>query len=172
MNNDNFEFDDEEDDVPDGSGQAWYARFVHPTDFTFITPNLAVGGQISTLADVARLKAAGVTNVINVQQEFNDRKLLGSIPGIWLPVPDDLQRKPLGWWKAGIDYGKEVLAQPGRILYVHCFAGINRSVGMTYAILRATGVSRSAAAMMILRKRPVARPTYFAFAEEALAVLA
>jgi hypothetical protein len=150
---------------PDWDGFGWGSK-VEP--FNFVTPNLAVGGEIRTRKDVAQLRKAGITNVINVQGEFDDSAVRGSLPGIWLPVPDDLEPKPLDWWKAGVDYGVNVLRDPRRKLYVHCYAGINRSTGMTYAILRAQGWPREQAARAIQQARPVARTTYFGYADTAL----
>jgi hypothetical protein len=61
--------------------------------FNFVTERLAVGGGISSKADVDQIVGAGITHVIDMRAEFDDDTLDDNrIPILWLPqAPCGLQ---------------------------------------------------------------------------------
>jgi protein-tyrosine phosphatase len=106
---------------------------------------------------MAELARAGITHVLNMQLEFDDRPL-GAPLGIrvlWNPTDDDFLLKPPELFKRGIDFALEALEDPGARLYVHCAAGVHRAPMMTLAVLCAMGWEIEAAMVLIETRRPV-----------------
>ena|SRR5437868_10106671 len=65
-------------------------------DMTWVTDRIAVGGGIWNELKMIEVAKTGVTHVINMQIEFDDRHL-GIPHGInilWNPTDDDFQFKP------------------------------------------------------------------------------
>lgn len=143
-------------------------------DFNFVTSRLAVGGAIGDAINAAALVAAGITDVVDCQAEFDDHALFAA-PGItdvlWVGVQDDGQLKPVVWFETGINFAARVLALPRHKVYVHCAAGINRGPSMAYAILRAWGFSGEAAMGLLKSARPQVGVAYRNDADLAIATL-
>ena len=129
-----------------------------------VTPRLWVGGAIT--ADTAvELLAAGVTHVLNVRREPDDRTLLPGVTMSWAPIDDDLEWKGASWFRRGLAVA---LQADGQVLYVHCVEGVHRAPLMTYAILRALdGLGPAQALRAIRRARANAQfpPVYLQSAE-------
>lgn len=134
-------------------------------NFSRIADNLFVGTYPEVAADVARLKAVGVTHVLNVR-EFDD------IPEVkeaftycynptadWNPsVPFGGEPKPVEWFEASLDFWPYAkLGQHGLPfvdhLYVHCSAGVNRSATTAWMFLRALQLDGADADIIIDRHR-------------------
>src|SRR3954462_10009239 len=58
----------------------------------WITGRIAIGGLIGTVENMELLCAAGVTHVLNLQAEFDDRTIRGKtgIDVTWVPIPNEL----------------------------------------------------------------------------------
>lgn len=144
-------------------------------DFSFITGRLATGAAISSTDDLAQLQAAGINGVIDCRAEFDDGPLFAGWPGtayLWAPTADDGQHpKPVPWFQAGISFALPLLAQPGRKVYAHCAAGVNRGPSMASAILMALGFTESQARAMITAARPQVGLAYIDDAAAAVAAL-
>jgi hypothetical protein len=124
-------------------------------DFDFVTVRLATGAAISSEDDVQQLKNAGITHVVDCREEFNDAPLLGpNFAYLWDGTTDDGQTKPPTWFKPGIDFALMALAQPINKVYIHCAAGVNRGPSMTYAVLRAFGLTAQLSESLIRTARP------------------
>jgi protein-tyrosine phosphatase len=99
----------------------------------------------------------GVTHVINMQIEFDDRHL--GIPHdiniLWNPTDDDFQFKPAELFERGVDFALEALERPDTKIFIHCAAGVHRAPMMTLAILRAMGWDLKEAKKLIQKRRPV-----------------
>jgi protein-tyrosine phosphatase len=106
---------------------------------------------------MAELARAGITHVLNMQLEFDDRPLAAplGIRVLWNPTDDDFLLKPPELFKRGIDFALEALEDPGARLYVHCAAGVHRAPMMTLAVLCAMGWEIEAAMVLIETRRPV-----------------
>ena len=126
-------------------------------DMTWVTDRIAVGGGIWTDVKMVEVAREGVTHVINMQQEFDDRHL--GIPYdirmLWNPTDDDFQFKPAALFRRGVEFALEALEQPESKIFTHCAAGVHRAPMMTLAILRATGWELEEAKELIQSKRPV-----------------
>ena len=126
-------------------------------DMTWVTDRIAVGGGIWNELKMIEVAEAGVTHVINMQIEFDDRYL--GIPHdikiLWNPTDDDFQFKPPELLQRGVDFALEALDEPKTKLFIHCAAGVHRAPMMTLAILRAMGWELKDATKLIQERRPV-----------------
>jgi protein-tyrosine phosphatase len=123
--------------------------------FNFVTERIAVGGGISSKADVDQIVAAGITHVIDMRAEFDDDTLNDSrITILWLPQEDNGEMRPPGHYRRGIQFAFPALALPKTKVFPHCAAGLNRGPTMCYALLRAFGFPQREAIAMILAVRP------------------
>jgi protein-tyrosine phosphatase len=123
--------------------------------FNFVTERIAVGGAMSCKADVDQLVPAGITHVIDMCADFDDRMLNdGRISILWLPQVDDGEMRPSGDYRKGIQFAFATLALPNTKVFPHCTAGLNRGPTMCYALLRAFGVPQPEAIARIRSARP------------------
>jgi protein-tyrosine phosphatase len=126
-------------------------------DITWVTERVALGGGIWNPRNMEELHEAGVTHVLNMQVEFDDRPLAQAhgIRVLWNPTDDDFLPKPPQLLKRGVDFALEALSDPKARLYVHCAAGVHRAPMMTLAVLCAMDWEIEAAMMLIETRRPV-----------------
>jgi protein tyrosine phosphatase (PTP) superfamily phosphohydrolase (DUF442 family) len=122
-----------------------------------ITPQLHVGGQYKRRG-WPRLEARGITAVVNLRVEFDDR-VAGIAPQryLYLPAVDDCAPSPEDL-EAGADFIAREIARGGAV-YVHCSAGVGRAPTMAAAYLVCTGLSPAQAWDRIRQARPFIRPT-------------
>jgi protein tyrosine phosphatase (PTP) superfamily phosphohydrolase (DUF442 family) len=126
-------------------------------DMTWITDRVAVGGGIWNDDNMAELVRQGVTHIINMQIEFDDRPLAVKYPVTVLnnPTDDDFQPKPPQLFQTGVEFALEALEDPDARIYIHCAAGVHRAPMMTLAVLRVLGWSLEDAKDVILKRRYV-----------------
>lgn len=123
--------------------------------FDFVTDRIAIGGEITSKADVDQIVAAGITHVIDMRQEFDDNMLNDQrIEIMWLPQVDDGTMRPPGQYRKGVEFVLAALAQPKNKVFMHCSAGLNRGPTMGYAVLRAFGLPKAEAIERIRAARP------------------
>jgi predicted protein tyrosine phosphatase len=122
-----------------------------------ITPHLHVGGQYRRRG-LSRLKARGITAVVNLRIEFDDEEA-GIAPDryLHLPVVDD-HAPTLEQLDEGVDFMADEVARGGAV-YVHCGSGIGRAATMAAAYLISTGLTKNDAWAKIRSVRPFIRPT-------------
>ena len=123
-----------------------------------ITDQLVVGGSVPPRA-YGRLKAMGVTAVIDLREEAKDDEAALNKLGIellYLPATDryaasqDQMRQGVEWAMARLERGGQV--------YAHCKHGVGRGPLMGLAILVAQGQTSSAALRLLRSKRWQAAP--------------
>jgi protein-tyrosine phosphatase len=126
-------------------------------DMTWVTERVALGGGIWNARNMEELAQSGVTHVLNMQIEFDDRPLaeLHGIRVLWNPTDDDFLPKPPELLKRGVEFALQALKDPEARLYVHCAAGVHRAPMMTLAILCAMEWEMGAALVLIETRRPV-----------------
>jgi protein-tyrosine phosphatase len=126
-------------------------------DMTWVNERVALGGGIWNAANMAELAQLGVTHVVNMQIEFDDRPLAApfAIRVLWNPTDDDFLPKPPELLKRGVDFALDALENPTARIYVHCAAGVHRAPMMTLAILCALEWEIEAAMVHIETRRPV-----------------
>jgi protein-tyrosine phosphatase len=126
-------------------------------DMTWITDRIAVGGGIWNEANMLEVAKRGVTHIINMQIEFDDRRLAEpyGINVLWNPIDDDFMPKPPQIFRCGVDFAMAAFDEPASKLFVHCAAGVHRAPMMTLAILRSLGWQLERAMEHIQAERPV-----------------
>ncbi len=126
-------------------------------DITWVTEQIALGGGIWNERNMEELTQSGVTHVVDMQIEFDDRPLAEphGIEVLWNPTDDDFLPKPAELFERGVEFALAALANPEARLYVHCAAGVHRAPMMTLAILCAMEWKIGAAMELIETRRPV-----------------
>ena len=139
-------------------------------DMTWITDQIAVGGGIWNDAKMIQVFRAGITHIINMQIEFDDRPLAGpyAVSVLWNPVEDDFLPKPPEVFQKGVEFALEAVRDPGAKVFIHCAAGVHRAPMMALAILRSSGWKLEDAMETIQSLRPVVdfAPVYVKSVEE------
>ena len=124
-------------------------------DLSWITDRLAVGGGIWNDAKMILVVREGITHIIDMQIEFDDRPLAEpyGIKVLWNPVDDDFQPKPPELFQKGVDFALTALEQDGSKLLIHCAAGVHRAPMMALAVLCAQGWKLDDACSLIQTRR-------------------
>jgi len=124
---------------------------------TWVTERIALGGGIWNTRNMGTLAEAGVTHVLNMQIEFDDRPLAQGygIEVFWNPTDDDFLPKPPELLRRGVEFALGALDDPKARLYVHCAAGVHRAPMMTLAVLCALDWKIDPAMHLIESRRPV-----------------
>ncbi len=122
-----------------------------------ITPQLHVGGQYRQRG-WARLAARGITAVINMRAEFDDRQAGIAPPRyLYLATVDD-HAPALAQLEEGAGFIADEIARGGGV-YVHCGSGVGRAPTMVAAYLVRSGLTLDEAWARIRQARPFVRPT-------------
>ncbi len=122
-----------------------------------ITPHLHVGGQFRRRG-WRRLAARGVTAVINMRLELDDRAIGIAPPRyLYLPTVDD-QAPMLEQLHKGVTFIETEIARGGSV-YIHCGAGVGRAATMAAAYLVHRGLTLEEAWARVRQVRPFVRPT-------------
>lgn len=131
----------------------------------FVTPNLAVGGDVSPgrstdqLGDIDDL---GITHIVDCRIEWDDRELLSQhlphISYLHHGMDDAGQDVPAEWFDAAIDWIDA--AGPDAIVLTHCHMGINRGPSLGFAVLLHWGWDPIDAIAAIREARPIANVWY------------
>jgi protein-tyrosine phosphatase len=126
-------------------------------DMTWVTDRIAVGGGIWTDDQMIEVVRQGVTHIINMQIEFDDRPVAQpyEVEVLWNPVDDDFQPKSPEVFQKGVDFAMAALENPEAKVYIHCAAGVHRAPMMTLAVLRSLGYSLEDAMDVIESRRHV-----------------
>jgi len=123
-----------------------------------ITDQLVVGGSIPSRG-YPRLKAMGVTAVIDLREEAKDDEAALAKLGIellYLPATDRYAASQ-DQLRQGVEWALERLGQGGQV-YAHCKHGVGRGPLMGLAIMVAQGQTSSSALRLLRSKRWQAAP--------------
>jgi protein-tyrosine phosphatase len=126
-------------------------------DLTWVTDRIGVGGGIWNDQNMTELVRLGVTHVINMQIEFDDRPLAEPYPVTVChnPTDDDLQPKPPRLFRPAVEFALRALDDPESRIFIHCAAGVHRAPMMALALLRVLGWSLEDAMELIQGRREV-----------------
>jgi protein-tyrosine phosphatase len=126
-------------------------------DMTWVTDRIALGGGIWNRNNMEILAGAGVTHIVNMQVEFDDRPLAEGrrIEVLWNPTDDNFLPKPPELLERGVEFALKALEDPNARLYIHCAAGVHRAPMMTLAVLCAMNWQMDPAMHLIESRRPV-----------------
>jgi protein-tyrosine phosphatase len=132
-------------------------------DMTWVTDRIAVGGGIWFEERMIELVRLGITHIIDMQIEFDDRKLVPprnpagpNLEVLWLLTHDDFEPKRAGLFRRGVRFAQTALRDPEAKLFIHCAAGVHRAPMMALAVLGSMGWDLEEARDFIEDKRPVA----------------
>jgi len=127
-------------------------------DMTWVTDQVALGGGIWNARNMEEVAQAGITHILNMQVEFDDRPLAEAhgVKVLWNPTDDDFLPKSPELLSRGVEFAIGALGDPETKLYVHCAAGIHRAPMMTLAVLCALDWDIDRAMELIETRRPVA----------------
>lgn len=118
-----------------------------------ITPQLYIGGQ-QRARGLERMRALGITAVVNMREAKHDDLTKGLAPERYLHLPtrdntppsvDDLSR--------GVAFIQDEITRGG-VVYVHCGVGVGRAPTMAAAYLIASGATPHDALAAIRKVRP------------------
>jgi protein-tyrosine phosphatase len=139
-------------------------------DVTWVTERIGVGGGIWTEEKMIEAVRQGITHVVNMQIEWDDRPLAGpyGVEVEWCATDDDFTPKPKELFDKGVDFAQDALARPDTKVFIHCAAGVHRAPMMTLALLLARGWETEDAMRLIGELRPVVdwAPVYVNSVEE------
>ncbi|GIV63228.1 MAG: hypothetical protein KatS3mg045_0567 [Bellilinea sp.] len=122
-----------------------------------ITPHLFVGAQFRH-GGWRILERWGISGVINLRAEFDDRQLGVDMPAyLHLPTVDDAAPS-LEDLRAGVEFYRRIKEEGGKV-YIHCGAGVGRAPSMAAACLISEGLTPAQAWEKIRRVRIFIRPT-------------
>jgi hypothetical protein len=125
--------------------------------FTRIAPGLHVGGQFQSKG-WHRLEKRGITAVVSMRAEFDDR-LAGIAPPRYLYLPTvDNTAPSLDHLCIGAKFIGDEIARGGKV-YIHCWEGVGRAPTMAAAYLVSQGMTPEDAWCRISEKRPFIRPS-------------
>ena len=133
----------------------------------FVTPTLAIGGDLSADSDLAALQLdeigrLGITHVVDCRIEHSDTDLvamcLPHVAYLHHGMDDAGQRVPAAWFQYAIDWVEA--AGPDAVVLTHCHMGINRGPSLGLAVLLAQGWDVTAAMTAIRGVRPQANAWY------------
>jgi len=127
-------------------------------DITWLTDRIAVGGGIWTSSNMAAVSEEGITHIIDMQIEFDDRPLAKEfgIAVLWNPTDDDFEPKPASLFDAGVEFARVAMEAENSKLFIHCAAGVHRAPMMALAVLGSMGWDLDEAQELIEDKRAVA----------------
>jgi predicted protein tyrosine phosphatase len=121
-----------------------------------ITPHIHLGGQHNRRG-WKTLQARGVTAVVNMRIEYDDRRA-GIAPARYLHLPTVDETAPsLEHLAQGVAFMADVIAGGGAV-YVHCASGIGRAATLVAAYLVRQGDAPDEAWARIQAARPFVRP--------------
>jgi hypothetical protein len=116
-------------------------------NWDWITENMAVGTPPESFDDGQQLKFAGITHVLNVNDQPDFPAYIEPLIYCWNPTADWNPLEPLGqepkpveWFKKSLDFWEPNMVLPmmrNYKLYCHCSAGVNRSATTAWMFLRA-----------------------------------
>jgi protein-tyrosine phosphatase len=126
-------------------------------DLSWITGRIAVGGGIWNAKNMAEVADAGITHIIGMQLEFDDRPLAQPFDVIvlWNPIDDDFMPKPVEVFRQGVDFARAALDKTDSKILIHCAAGVHRAPMMALALLCSLGWKLPDAIALIEARRPV-----------------
>jgi protein-tyrosine phosphatase len=139
-------------------------------DISWVTERIGVGGGLWSEEKMIEAVRQGVTHVVNMQVEWDDRPLAApyGVEVMWCPTDDDFTPKPKELFEAGVGFAQEALKSPKAKVFIHCAAGVHRGPMMTLAVLMAEGWELEEAMRRVQEMRPVVdwAPVYVNSVEE------
>ncbi len=139
----------------------------------FVTPQLAVGGDLNAFDDtlateqLEEICRLGVTHVLDVRLEWDDEATFAAraphVRYLHHGMDDAGQAVPYEWFEHAVSWVEDAWRDdPDAVVLAHCHMGINRGPSLGFAILLALGWDPVDAIAAIRRARPVSNVWYAA----------
>ena len=147
------------------------APIARHANISFVTPRLAVGGDLSPAPvkggrQLEELVDLGVTHVVDVRLEWDDRRLFAlmapHVDYLHHGLDDAGQEVEPEWFEHAVRWVELALTDPTAVVLTHCHMGINRGPSLGYAVLLAEGWDCVDAIAAIRAARPQANVWYAA----------
>lgn len=122
----------------------------------FVNKRLAFGSAVETWSHVEKLRALGITHVVNLRWSQNNAKVR-QFRHIWMPFHDDKKLRPRWFYRQALKFYSKAMKDPRTKVFVMCHHGLCRSASLAYFLLRGSGASRAKAESKVKRARPTAR---------------
>jgi protein-tyrosine phosphatase len=142
----------------------------HHANLHFVTPTLAVGGDIDAYDDelasaqIAEIAGLGITHIVDVRIEWDDSTTFAdAVPEIAYlhhGMDDAGQAVPAAWFERAVSWIET--AGPEAVVLTHCHMGINRGPSLGFAVLLSQGWDPVEAIAAIRAARPQANVWYAA----------
>lgn len=130
-----------------------------PVNFSWITPDLALGGRLSN-RELEALPRLGIGAVIDLRSEAVDEEAVlreSELDFLHLPTDDHAAITP-PMLASGVEFSAAQAAQGRRIL-VHCEHGIGRSATLLLCVLVSRGLAPTAALRLAKDRRERVSPS-------------
>jgi hypothetical protein len=139
----------------------------------FVTPQLAVGGDLSSFDDALaaqqfeEIVELGITHIVDVRLEWSDLDTFAErapdIGYLHHGMDDAGQAVPAEWFEQAVSWIEAAYAEnPDAVVLTHCHMGINRGPSLGFAVLLAQGWDPVEAIAAIRAARPQANVWYAA----------
>jgi hypothetical protein len=139
----------------------------------FVTPQLAVGGDLSSFDDglaaqqFEEIVELGITHIVDVRLEWSDLDTFAErapdIGYLHHGMDDAGQAVPAEWFERAVSWIEAAYAEdPDAVVLTHCHMGINRGPSLGFAVLLAQGWDPVEAIAAIRAARPQANVWYAA----------
>jgi protein-tyrosine phosphatase len=127
----------------------------------FVSRRLAFGSAVKTWEHAEKLRALGITHIINLRWSRNNAKVR-QFPHIWLRFHDDKKPRPRWFYRRALKFYSKALKDGRAKVFVMCHHGLCRSASLAYFFLRASGKSSRKAERRVILARVTARvvPAY------------
>lgn len=142
----------------------WHRRVCPVGDRLIVTGELDRGDDAMARRQLAEWCRAGVTTVVDVRAEADDRTFVAEhapwIRYIWAGVHDHGETQSDEWFDTVLNQLGTALFDPDEVILVHCQMGVNRGPSMAYRILLEQGWGVLDGLKAIRKARPIAEIVY------------
>lgn len=121
----------------------------------FVNRRLAFGSAVNTEAHVERLRALGITHLLNLRRYRSRRAQRFSF--LSLGIRDNGRPRPAWFYQSALRFYKKAMKQRDAKLLVMCHHAMRRSPSLTYFLLRASGAEPHEAQRQVLKAKPKAQ---------------
>jgi predicted protein tyrosine phosphatase len=121
----------------------------------FVNDRLAFGSAIKTWQHVDKLRAVGITHVVNLRRRENRK--MQAFRYLWLRFADNKKPRPPWFYHRALAFYRRAMSRNEGKFLVMCHHGLCRSPSLTYFFLRSSGASPEEAESLVIRAKPRAR---------------
>jgi len=145
----------------------------HFANLDFVTPQLAVGGDLDPFNDrlaarqLDELSELWFTHIVDARSEWSDEASVAhaapDVRYLHHGMDDAGQRVPAAWFELAVGWVENAWADdPDAVVLTHCHMGINRGPSLGFAVLLSLGWEPVAAINALRSVRPQANVWYAA----------